>query len=143
MTPHSCDQRHYSEIRNEARDRVALGEEMREETTISGEGVFSATSLAQDSEEVISHVPCADSQTDDGVYTILSTLSPKTLITEDGLARLLGKCCRESVKRAVERDELPRPVRLMGKNTWTVGAIVQHIETRLETEARRFARARS
>ena len=49
----------------------------------------------------------------------------------------MGRACRETIKRAVERGELPRPVRLMGKNTWTAGAIVRHLEARLEAEARR------
>jgi len=118
---------------------MILDERLSEETTMSGE----CTSSTEIPEGATAQAPDEDSQTDDGIYIVLSTLSAKTLITEDGLARLLGKGCRESIKRAVERNELPRPVRLMGKNTWTVGAIVQHIEARLETEARRFARART
>jgi len=123
-------------------DNMVPRTKMRDETTVLEDDVFSAVSSAQAPEKFISHVS-GRWTTEDGVYVVLGTLSPKTLITEDGLARLLGKGCRESVKRAVERDELPRPVRLMGKNTWTVGAIVQYIEMRLETEARRFAKARA
>ena len=78
---------------------------------------------------------------DAGIYTELAMLPPRTLITEDGLARLFGKGCRETVKRAIERGELPRPVRLMGRNTWTIDIIVNHIEDRLAAEARKFARA--
>ena len=44
------------------------------------------------------------------------------------------------IKRAVERGELPRPVRFLGKNTWTVDIIIRHIEEQLAAEARRFAR---
>lgn len=80
---------------------------------------------------------------DEGILVNLALLPPKTLVTEDGLARLLGKGCRETIKRAVERDELPRPIRFLGKNTWTVDVIINHIEDRLAAEARRFARARS
>lgn len=74
-----------------------------------------------------------------GVYSSLGELPPETLITEDGLARSLGRNCRETVKRAVDRGELPRPVRLMGKNTWTVRVIIRHIENRLQKEAERHA----
>lgn len=48
-----------------------------------------------------------------------------------------------SIMAAVEHGELPRPVRLMGKNTWTAGAIVRHVEARLDAEARKFARLRA
>ena len=120
-------------------DDMILDERLNEDTTQFRE----CTSSTEIPEDAAGQTSDEDSGTDDGIYIVLSTLSAKTLITEDGLARLLGKGCRESIKRAVERNELPRPVRLMGKNTWTVGAIVQHIEARLETEARRFAKART
>jgi len=77
---------------------------------------------------------------EDGFYFGLASLPPKTLVTEDGLAKLLGKGCRETIKRAVERGELPRPIRLMAKNTWTVDVIIHHIEDQLAAEARKFAR---
>ena len=76
-----------------------------------------------------------------GICVEIGAVPPGAIVTEDGLARMLGKC-RASIKAAVERGELPRPVRLMGKNTWTAGAIVRHHETRLEAEARRNARLR-
>lgn len=82
-------------------------------------------------------------ESSNGVYAALGCLPPATLITEDGLARLLGKACRESIKRAVDRDELPPPIKLMGKNTWTVRAIIQYIEDRLAAESRRNVRRRA
>jgi len=77
-----------------------------------------------------------------GVYRDLGSLPANTVVSEDGLAGILGKRCRESIKRAVERGELPRPVKVMGQNCWTVGAIVKHLEERLETEGRKMARLR-
>ena len=74
-----------------------------------------------------------------GVFANLGVLPTGAPITESGLAGLLGKCTA-SVKAAVERGELPRPVRLMGKNTWTVGTIIRHLEARLENEAKKFTR---
>lgn len=58
-------------------------------------------------------------------------LSPWHIVTEDDLARALGRH-PVTIKRAVERGELPPPVRLMGKPTWTGAAILKHLESRLE-----------
>jgi hypothetical protein len=65
----------------------------------------------------------------------LGGLNDGALVFESGLARMFGKH-PVSIKRAIERGELPPPTRLMGKPVWTVGAIRRHIEERLETEAR-------
>jgi hypothetical protein len=76
-----------------------------------------------------------------GIFATIGALPPGALITEAGLAKLLGKC-NASIKAAVHRGELPFPVRLMGKNTWTAGAIVRHHENRLEAIAKKFAKLR-
>ncbi len=81
-------------------------------------------------------------ETGPGIYVELGKLPPATLITESGLAGMLGKACRESIKRAIGRGELPPPIKLMGKNGWTVGRIVQHIEERLDAEGRKISRLR-
>jgi len=70
-----------------------------------------------------------------GVIAALGELKPRTVITEDGLAQLFDRCTT-SVKRAVERGELPPPCRLFGGNIWTVESVLQHIEARLEDAAR-------
>ena len=75
-----------------------------------------------------------------GIYRELGTLPMGTVINEDGLAIIMGKQCRESIKRAVARGELPQPVKIMGQNCWTVGAIIRHIEERLDSEGRRMIR---
>ena len=69
-----------------------------------------------------------------GVIAALSELKPRTVITEDGLAQLFDRCAT-SVKRAVERGELPPPCRLFGGNVWTAESVLQHIETRLVAAA--------
>ncbi len=66
-----------------------------------------------------------------GVIAELGTLPQGAIVTEDGLARIFRRCTM-SVKRAVERQELPAPVKMFGQNTWTVGAILRHVEDRLE-----------
>lgn len=70
-----------------------------------------------------------------GIVAILGELGPGALVTEKGLAGLLG-CHPVSVGRAVKRGELPVPVKMFGKRTWTVGAIVRHIEERLAKAAK-------
>lgn len=70
-----------------------------------------------------------------GICAELGALEEGALITETGLATMFGKH-PVSIKRAVERGELPPPTRLMGKQVWTVGTIRRHIEARLESEAK-------
>jgi hypothetical protein len=66
-----------------------------------------------------------------GIIAILGELESGAIITEDGLARLFNRHVT-SVKRAIHRGELPRPVKLFGQNSWTVGALQRHIESRLQ-----------
>lgn len=82
----------------------------------------------------------------EGVVAELGSLGPGAIITEAGLARMMNRHPK-SIKRAVARGELPQPCRLLGQPVWTVGAIIQHIENRLERaaqkaekEERRFSR---
>lgn len=70
-----------------------------------------------------------------GIIAILGELKPGAIITEEGAAHLFGRHVA-SVKRAVQRGELPPPCRLFGGNAWTVGALVRHIESRLEEAAK-------
>jgi hypothetical protein len=70
-----------------------------------------------------------------GIVAELGALGPGALVFESGLARILRRH-RISVKRAVERHELPPPTKLNGQLVWTVGAILQHIEKRLAAEAK-------
>ena len=90
-----------------------------------------------------------DQQTPDGIVKELGELPPGTVLEEEAVARIFGRHS-VSVKRAVERGELPPPIRLFGKPTWTVRAILAHLEARLEAakreaekEATRFGRMSS
>lgn len=67
----------------------------------------------------------------------LGTVSLDSIVTERHLADLLGKH-PVSIKRAVGRGELPRPVRMFGEPVWTAQALRDHITKRLE-QARREA----
>jgi hypothetical protein len=77
-----------------------------------------------------------------GVFAEIGALPPGALITEEGLAQLFGRCMA-TIRNAVERGELPRPARMMGKPTWTAGAIVTHHQQRLEAEAKKYAKLRN
>jgi len=69
-----------------------------------------------------------------GVIRELGELGAGAIVTEEGITQLFNRC-PTSVKRAVQRGELPPPCRLFGSNAWTVGALVSHIERRLEQAA--------
>ena len=69
-----------------------------------------------------------------GIVAELGRLGQTALITEEGLARLFSRH-PVSVKRAVQRGELPPPCKLFGANLWTVGILIRHIEQRLEQAA--------
>ena len=71
---------------------------------------------------------------DPGIISTLGDLSPGTVITITGLARLFHRHV-DSVKRAVRRGELPPPCRLFGQAAWTVGSLLRHLEGRLDREA--------
>lgn len=74
-----------------------------------------------------------------GIVTELDELGPGTVLFEARLARLLQRH-PASIKRMVERGELPQPARMAGSNVWTWGAIVRHIEKRLEEAAKEAER---
>ena len=79
----------------------------------------------------VEHSPAAT-----GIYHSLATLPPNAPLTEAALANLLGKS-RRSITRAVERGELPPPVRLLGQPTWLARTITAHLAQRLQTEKRK------
>jgi hypothetical protein len=74
-----------------------------------------------------------------GIIAALGELKPGSIVTEEGVARLFNRHVA-SVKRAVQRGELPPPCRLFGTNVWTAGILVQYIENRLEQAAKEAER---
>jgi hypothetical protein len=70
-----------------------------------------------------------------GIIGVLGELKPAAIITEEGVARLFNRHVA-SVKRAVQRGELPPSTRLFGQNVWTVGTLIRHIENRLDQAAK-------
>jgi len=78
----------------------------------------------------------AEEQTPGGIVKALGELPPGAIIEEAALARIFGGCHSVTIKRAVERGELPPSVRMFGKPCWTAGAILAHVEARLEAAKR-------
>ena len=77
----------------------------------------------------------AEEQTPGGIVKALGELPPGAILAEADVARIFQRHA-VSVKRAVERGELPPPVRLFGKPCWTAGAILAHLDARLEAAKR-------
>lgn len=81
-----------------------------------------------------------------GVYVEIARLPDRAIVTEEALSRMLSVTCR-TVRRMVQRNEIPPPVALAGKAVWFVGNILEHIQKRVErltqkTERRQLARDR-
>jgi hypothetical protein len=76
-----------------------------------------------------------------GVYAALGKLGPNTVITLPGLAEILGKD-PSSVRRAIDKGQLPEPVKLLSSPIWTLRVLICHIENRLATAAELAAKAR-
>jgi len=70
-----------------------------------------------------------------GIIAALAQMAPETLIDETALSGIFNRC-PTSIKRAVRRQELPRPVKLFGKPTWTARAVLDHLNRRLEAAKR-------
>jgi hypothetical protein len=77
----------------------------------------------------------ADTHSLPGIIATLAALHPSAFVTEAGIAHLFSRHL-VSVKRAVERGELPPPCQLFGAKVWTAGILIRHIERRLEQAAR-------
>jgi len=70
-----------------------------------------------------------------GIILTLAALPGDALIDRAALARMLGKC-EASITRAWKRGELPKPVKFMGKPTWTARSLTDHFARRLAEAAR-------
>ena len=77
----------------------------------------------------------AEQTNDMGIIRELGDLPAEAVISEQALAKIFDRH-RVSIKRAVERGELPPSVRLFGEPIWTVQALREHLGKRLD-EARK------
>jgi len=65
----------------------------------------------------------------------LAALPPGTILDEAELARIFN-CSRATIKRAVQRGELPAPCRMFGRPVLTAGRILEHVAARLAAAQR-------
>lgn len=70
-----------------------------------------------------------------GIVTRLAELPRKAHIDIRALAGILERSVR-SVERAVCREELPAPFKLLGKRTWMAGVIIDHLAARQQAALR-------
>jgi hypothetical protein len=68
---------------------------------------------------------------DSGIIRELGDLPAEAVISEQALAKIFDRH-RVSIKRAVERGELPPSIRLFGEPIWTVKALREHLGKRLD-----------
>lgn len=67
-----------------------------------------------------------------GIIKELGELPPGAVISEEGLAKIFNRH-QVSVKRAIQRGELPPSVKLFGEQVWTVKVLLEHLTTRLQS----------
>jgi len=72
-----------------------------------------------------------------GIISELGELPAGAVITEQGLAKIFDRH-KVSIKRAVERGELPPSIKLFGEQIWTVKVLLEHLGKRLD-EAKKEA----
>lgn len=61
----------------------------------------------------------------------LLKLDERTIINIGDVAKI-SKVSPMSIHRAIQRGELPKPVKILGRDSWLVGHILRHINKRLE-----------
>ena len=71
------------------------------------------------------------------VMTALAELPPHALISEHQLAQMFGRHV-SSIRRAIQRGELPPSVPLLNEHIWTAAVLWEHTSARLEA-ARKVA----
>ena len=74
-----------------------------------------------------------------GLIDSLARLPEKAILDESRLAAALQVTSR-TIRRMVDRLELPPPVQLGGRSIWMVGRVLAHIESALETAEREAAK---
>jgi len=74
-----------------------------------------------------------------GILATLATLPTSAMLTETALADALG-VNKRTIRRMVQRGELPPGVPFAGRKTWLAGKVLSHFELRAERAAREAER---
>ena len=69
-----------------------------------------------------------------GIYTFLSGLADDAIISEEALCRFFDRHLT-TIKRSIDRGELPPSIKMFGQPVWTAGAIRTHLNKRLADAA--------
>jgi predicted DNA-binding transcriptional regulator AlpA len=70
-----------------------------------------------------------------GIILGLAALPEKAILTEAALAAAIGVTQR-TIRRMVQRNEIPPPVPLAGQAVWFSGNVLSHIQSRMERRSR-------
>jgi predicted DNA-binding transcriptional regulator AlpA len=70
-----------------------------------------------------------------GIILGLAALPEKAILTEAALATAIGVTQR-TIRRMVQRNEIPPPVPLAGQAVWFSGNVLNHIQSRMERRSR-------
>lgn len=62
-----------------------------------------------------------------GIITALATLPEKALLEETAMTRALGVSAR-TIRRMVDRHELPPPIPLAGRSVWIAGRVFAYLD---------------
>lgn len=115
-----------------------LADSVHPNRATDSEGLNASTSV-----NLITQTPDPRSVEPLGFPRSLGNLPPTELINVVGLAKILGRC-KKSIERAIRRGELPPPIKMMGRHTWSVQQLNDHFQKRIDhvtkLEQRRQAR---
>lgn len=69
----------------------------------------------------------------------LALLPPGALLDECAMAEVFA-VTKRTIRRMVNKQELPPPISLAGRSTWVAGSVVQHIADRVDEASQRAGR---
>jgi predicted DNA-binding transcriptional regulator AlpA len=77
-----------------------------------------------------------------GIILGLAALPEKAILTEAALAKTIGVTQR-TIRRMVQRNEIPPPVPFAGQAVWFAGGVLAYIQTRIDRRLRDVSRQQS
>ena len=75
-----------------------------------------------------------------GILTMLANLPADALVDEAAMGRAFAVSCR-TIRRMVDRYELPPPIRIAGKSVWIAGRVRAYINDAAERKEKKAKRA--
>lgn len=75
-----------------------------------------------------------------GIWREFNELGRDTLVSEAAMAQIFAKHLM-SIRRAIDKQQLPPPVKLMDARVWRLGTILDFIDARLAAEQKAAEKA--